>query len=275
MRVTVSTEASDSTSIAFSTVARSSLTRSKISLAVSACPARSVSIGTPSVTGLFWRRQTTRSNGARHPAKPLEVGRGNPADFFHGDPPHAGQHPRSLQHQGRLVAFAAMRNGGQPGGIGLDQQAVVRGEPEGFADGFGGLERRHAAKRQMETEGKRFFGLFRRAGETVHNAGQLSVFTPRVVMQDRHGVSPGFARMNNDRQPGIASDPELLHKDLALHGTRRKVVMVVEADFAERYNFWMGRQRPQLGIRFGRHLGGIVWMDANRRADLRIAFGEA
>src|SRR5690348_14990040 len=117
MRVTVSTEASDSMSIAFSTFSRSSRTRSKISLAVRAWPARSVSIGTPSVTGLFWPRQTPGIAALPGGEQAVEIGGGDAPDFFRGDAAHFSQNARRFRHKGGLIALAPVRNGSEIRGV--------------------------------------------------------------------------------------------------------------------------------------------------------------
>src|SRR5262249_53092494 len=100
MVVTVSTEASDSMSIAFSTLSRSSRTRSKISLAVRAWFARSVSIGIFSVTGRITWLQT----------KAFEVGRSQRRDMFRGGAANLGKHLQGFDHHGRFVALSAIGN---------------------------------------------------------------------------------------------------------------------------------------------------------------------
>src|SRR5665213_1387800 len=100
MVVTVSTDASDSMSIAFSTFSRSSRTRSKISLAVRAWLARSVSIGNLSVTGQVTWLQT----------KTFKVGCRQFGDMFRGDAADLGKHLQGFGHHGRFVAFSAIRN---------------------------------------------------------------------------------------------------------------------------------------------------------------------
>src|ERR1700761_1729707 len=103
MFVTVSTDASDSELIAFSTCPRSSRTSSKISPAERACPGRSVCIGNPSLAGRFLPRQTGVKTRA------FEVCGGDRSDLLDGGFADLRQPPRRLDHHRRLVAFPAIR----------------------------------------------------------------------------------------------------------------------------------------------------------------------
>src|SRR6185312_8445975 len=100
MVVTVSTDARDSTSMAFSTFSRSSRTRLKISLAVRAWFARSVSIELFSVTGRITRLQT----------KAFEVGGRQLRNMLRRRLADFGERLQGFNHHGRFVAFAAIRN---------------------------------------------------------------------------------------------------------------------------------------------------------------------
>src|SRR5580698_1408461 len=103
MVVTVSTDATDSTSIAFSTSSRSSRTRSKISLAVRTWFARSISMGIISVT----------------PAtQPFKVRRGQSGDVFRSDAAHLGELLQSFGHHERFIALTTIRYGRKKGRVG-------------------------------------------------------------------------------------------------------------------------------------------------------------
>ena len=72
---------------------------------------------------------------------------------------HLRQASRGLHHEGRLVAFAAMRDGREIGAVGLDQQAIVGRDARGLADGFGLGKREHAAEAEVEAEVERLARL--------------------------------------------------------------------------------------------------------------------
>ncbi|MGA2133447.1 MAG: hypothetical protein ABSH50_14230 [Bryobacteraceae bacterium] len=58
-----------------------------------------------------------------------------------------------------------------------------------------------------------------------------------MLPQQLQRIVPGFARVYHDRLGGSAGQFHLRHEDVALHVARRKVVMVVQADFAYRHHF--------------------------------------
>ena len=69
---------------------------------------------------------------------------------------HLGELARGFDHQGRLVAFAAVRDGREIGRVGLDQEAIVGCDARGFADVFGRFEGQDAAEAEMETQVESF-----------------------------------------------------------------------------------------------------------------------
>src|SRR6185437_6483279 len=145
MVVTVSTEAIDSISIAFSTSSKSPRTRSNISLAVSAWPARSISIGKLSVTvDIPWRQ--TQS---------LEIARRDLCDSIGRAVANGRQRFGRFHHQGGLIALAAPGNGSEIRGVGFDEKLVIGNDRRGFANGFGGSKSDHAAEGKMEAEFER------------------------------------------------------------------------------------------------------------------------
>src|ERR1035438_9902767 len=125
MVVAVSTEASDSTSIAFSTHSRSSRTRSKISRAETAGPARSISIESSVYRFMFSGRK-----------QPVEVRRREGGNRVRRSLPYFGELACSFHHHGRFIPFAAVRNGGEIRCVGLDQKAVGWCHAGGFAHVF-------------------------------------------------------------------------------------------------------------------------------------------
>src|SRR5579863_1231699 len=201
MVVTVSTEASDSTLIAFSTRSRSSRTRSKISRAERACPTRSVSIGIIQCNGSLFASQT----------QPLEVGGGEGGDGVRGGAANLGELAGGFDHHGRFVAFSAVWDGGEIGRVGFDEETFGWCNAGGFADIFGCLECQDAAIAEVKTHVESLLCLGWVASETVHNARSGPVFA-----QDRHGVVPSFARVDGDWEIHGTSEFQLLDEYFAL-----------------------------------------------------------
>src|SRR5580658_222627 len=81
--------------------------------------------------------------------------------------------------------------------------------------------------------------------------------------------------MDYDRLGGLGGDLQLARKDRPLHFARRKIVVVVQADFADGEHFGMIRELTQMRPRFGRGLGGIVRMHSHGGVYERIATGQA
>ena len=69
-----------------------------------------------------------------------------------------------------------------------------------------------------------------------------------VFAEECDRVVPGFARVDHDGLFRVARDLHLLDEDVALDFARREVVMIVEADFAERDHFGvLGQSRRDAG----------------------------
>ena len=161
-----------------------------------------------------------------------------------------------------------MGHGGEIGSVGLDQQSIERNHPRGFPRRLGFGKSEHAAEAEMEPEIERLPRLGRSAGEAVEDAFALVVFA-----QDLNRVAPGFARVDDDRLAGGLRHLELPEE----HGPLRVgglIVMVVEADLAEREHFGMREQIAQTVEGFVCRFGGVVGMDSDGRIDERIAIGQ-
>ena len=72
---------------------------------------------------------------------------------------------------------------------------------------------------------------WRITGEAVEHPAQLPA---PLFRDDAQRVVFRFARVNDDRQPPLARQPQLRAKHRVLHVARREVVVVVEADLADR-----------------------------------------
>src|SRR5207248_876885 len=112
--------------------------------------------------------------------------------------------------------LAAMRNGREIRGVGLDQDPIEWGEPRGLADGLGFGKREDAAEAQMESEIERLARFRRAAGEAVEDAWAGVMFA-----QNLHGVAPGLTGVNDDR---LGRELQLTDEYGALRVARRKVI---------------------------------------------------
>src|SRR4051795_8990121 len=115
-----------------------------------------------------------------------------------------------------LIAFAAVRDGGEIGRICLDQQAIERHDASRLMH-IDCLWIRHDAREaEIETERNSPSGLIGRAGEAVENAGQTEPHP--VLFQKRERIVPGITGVNNYRLASIACDGHLLDEDRMLPG---------------------------------------------------------
>src|ERR1039457_405170 len=75
-----------------------------------------------------------------------EITSGTCGDGLGGTAAHLGETAGGVHHEGRFVAFSAMRHRSQIRAIGLDQETVFGGDSGGFTQGFGFGEGEHAAE---------------------------------------------------------------------------------------------------------------------------------
>ncbi len=90
-------------------------------------------------------------------------------------------------------------------------------------------KRDDAGKGDVEADIERAARHVAIAGEAVEDAADL---LRRLLSEYSEGVVIGLARMNDDRQMSLPGETNLLAKDLLLDIARRKVVVIVEPDFA-------------------------------------------
>src|SRR6185503_1787169 len=85
-------------------------------------------------------------------------------------------------------------------------------------------------ERQVETEVEAARRFVRPSREAVEDAAD-----PRgaIVAQDRQRVVPGFSRVDDDRQPDLARQVDLIAEGAALVLAGREIVVVIEADLAD------------------------------------------
>ena len=71
--------------------------------------------------------------------------------------------------------------------------------------------------------------------------------------------------------PALARQAQLFDEDFALNFTRRKVIVIIESDFAQRQNASLAQQRSEFVERARLGLGSFVRMDTHRRGNAGIA----
>ena len=81
------------------------------------------------------------------------------------------------------------------------------------------------------------------AGEAMQHGGEGAL--PRFFFENPRGIGIGLARMDDERQAGLARGRDMGAKAAFLRVARRVVVVIVEAGFAERHDLWRLRNgRP-------------------------------
>ena len=90
----------------------------------------------------------------------VEVGGGEGGEFFGGDAAEGGEGCGGVGDEGGFVALAAVGDGGEEWGVGLDEDAVGGGVGGGFADGGGFGVGEVAGEGEVEAGGDGAAGLF-------------------------------------------------------------------------------------------------------------------
>ena len=87
---------------------------------------------------------------------------------------------------------------------------------------------------------------------------------------DFKGIGVRFPLMDDKWFAGLTGDVELPQKHFLLHRTRRQVIVVVEADFADRHHLGVSCPTNQLLIILFLHILCVMRMHADGRINLRI-----
>ena len=101
-----------------------------------------------------------------------EVGGGQGCKGFGREAAEVGESGGGVGDEGRLVALAAVGDGSEEWGVGLDEDAVGGGEGGGLADGFGSGVGEIAGEGEVETGVERAAGVIEGAGKAVHDAAE-------------------------------------------------------------------------------------------------------
>src|SRR5439155_19157211 len=83
----------------------------------------------------------------------------------------------------------------------------------------------------VEPEIEACVGEGRSAGEAMQHAAEPAT---AVIAKNADGVLVGFARVDDDGQIQFARELDLSAEDRLLHVARREVVVIIEADLADR-----------------------------------------
>ena len=185
-----------------------------------------------------------------------------PRDLVKRDAARFRQHFGGLDHIGRLVAFAAKRIWREIRRVGFDENAVRRQFGGNGAQRGRVLEGQNARERDEEPERYGAAGKVGAAGETMQHGGEGAL--PRFFLENASGVVVGLARMDHQRQPGLARRPDVGAKAALLILPRAAVVVVVEPGFADRDHLGMPRVGNQVGRSHVQFLVGVMRMGADR-----------
>ncbi len=95
---------------------------------------------------------------------------------------------------------------------------------------------------------------------------------PGFLIEDRRHVVIGIARMNDERQPGLARGGDMIAEAARLRLDRAEIVMAVKPGLADRHRLGLARARHQIGDREIELLMGVMGMRPDRAKDIRKAF---
>ncbi len=110
------------------------------------------------------------------------------------------------------------------------------------------------------------------AGKAMQHRGEGAL--PAFLFENARGIVVGLARMDDERQAGLARRRDMRAKAALLRLARRVVVVVIEAGFAERHDFRVPRQRDEIGRRHVELFMGVMRMRADRAKHVGKALGD-
>ena len=95
-----------------------------------------------------------------------------------------------------------------------------------------------------------------------------------MLLDQRQRVVPGLARVNDNRLFGRGRDSHLLHERRFLNIARRKIVVIVETDFAHGEHLGMRQKIGQASEIARTRLRGIMRMNADCGVERRMLIGQ-
>ena len=99
------------------------------------------------------------------------------------------------------------------------------------------LEGQDAGERDVEAERDRAPRQLAAAGEAMQHGREGAL--PRFLLQDARHVVVGLARMDDQRQSGLARRRDVVAEALLLRVARAVVVVIVEPGLADRHDLGM------------------------------------
>lgn len=170
----------------------------------------------------------------------------------------------------RLVALAPVWMWREIRAIGLDQQAIERDALRDFVklSCFGEGDR--PGQRDVRAQLKAGGGVGPIATEGVHDNREAL----RGLRQNPHGIGLCIPSMDHHRQPVLACESELLPKQRVLCILRRAVMVIIQADLAQRDDFWLPEQRDDLAQMLGGRRDRVVRLNPGGREDLGLLGGK-
>ena len=97
---------------------------------------------------------------------------------------------------------------------------------------------------------------------------------PAFILEDRHHVVIGAARMDHQGQAGFSCRCDVGAESLRLRRSRRLVVVVVEPGFADGHDLRMRREPDECGGRHVELFGSVVRMRADRAKNRVMRLGD-
>ena len=164
---------------------------------------------------------------------------------------------------GRFVARPSMRNRREIGRIGFGEDPILGCHSCSRPDRLGAGERHNSRKGQVKTELERRTRHRLVTRKTVEDAAQL---VPVGRAQDVERLVGRLTGMNDHRKSQLECEFHLRTKDRSLHVARREVVVIIEADLADRARMLLLRLLPHGQTRLldaPREVTSLMWMDAD------------
>lgn len=194
------------------------------------------------------------------------------AEFFEGDVFEFGEGAGGVEDVLGEASLAAVDLWCEMGCVGFDEEAVRWDGQGGVAEGLGLGEGHVAREGNVQAAVRAFSCKGGIASEAVDDAGGEAV---QERLEQGKGIVIRLAVVYDGREAEFAGEFQLPLKGGVLCGAGREFVVVVEADFADRHDVWVGGELAQFiqGIRI--HLGCVIGMKSDGGVDPVPGHGNA
>ena len=189
-----------------------------------------------------------------------------PRDLRERDAARFGQNLRRLDYISRFVALAAKRIGREIRRVGFDKDAVRRQLGRDRAQRARVFEGQNAGEGDEEAERDGAPRKLRTAGEAMQHSREGAL--PGFFFENARHVGVGFARMDDQRQAGLARGGDMGAKSALLRIARAVVVVIIEPRFADRDDFRVPRMGDQIVRRDVQLFVRIMRMRADRAKNI-------